>query len=183
MALRADARRLFFALWPDEPLRLLLYKETRHAVRVGGGKPVPPENFHITLVFLGQLDAKGAAAARAAAEATAGESFELVLDKFGFWPEAHVMWLGPSVLPERGSRFAAALRRALRARDIEVDIRPFMPHITLARKVTKPGDPGPIRSIHWVAREFVLVHSVAGNHASEYRVIGSWPLRAPPPEL
>lgn len=183
MALEADTRRLFFALWPDEPLRHLLYKETRRAVRAGGGKPVPPENFHITLAFLGQLDAQGATAARAAAEATASESFELVLDKLGFWPDARVLWLGPSTVPEAGSRFAVVLRRALRAREIKVDVRPFMPHVTLARKVGKPGELDSIRSIRWAAREFVLVHSVTGRHASEYRVIGSWPLRAPPSEL
>lgn len=175
----ADGQRLFFALWPDEALRHTLYKETRRAVRASGGKPVPAENFHITLVFLGHLDAGGAAAARAAADSTFGESFELTLDRLGFWPDAHVVWLGPQEAPESGSRFAAALREALRARSIAVDLRAFLPHVTLARKVSKPGNFGTLRPIRWPVREFVLVHSIPNRHASEYRPLASWPLRAP----
>lgn len=179
MASSADSQRLFFALWPDEALRHTLYKETHHAVRASGGKPVPQENFHITLAFLGHLDADGAAAARAAAVATSGESFDLVLDRLGFWAETHVVWLGPAKVSESGSRFAVALRQNLRERGIKVDVRPFLPHVTLARKVAKPGDLRTIRPIRWSLREFVLVHSITGRHSSEYRRLASWPLRAP----
>jgi 2'-5' RNA ligase len=179
MASTADSQRLFFALWPDEALRHILYKETRWAVRASGGKPVAAENLHITLAFLGHLDANGAAAARAAAGATVGERFELFLERLGFWADTRVVWLGPAVIPEAGSRFAAALREALRARGIAVDIRPFLPHLTLARKVAKPGNMGTLRPIHWPVREFTLVHSIPNRHASEYRPLASWPLVAP----
>lgn len=179
MASAADSQRLFFALWPDDALRHILYKETRHAVRASGGKPVPAENFHITLAFLGHLDADGAAAARAAADATQGEPFDLVLDRPGFWPDARVVWLAPASVPETGSRFAAKLRQALRTRGVAVDFRPFLPHVTLARKVSKPGNLGTVRPIRWPVREFVLVHSLSGRHGSEYRLLVSWALRAP----
>ncbi|MDE2023083.1 MAG: RNA 2',3'-cyclic phosphodiesterase [Gammaproteobacteria bacterium] len=179
MASAVDGQRLFFALWPDDALRHILYKETRHAVRASGGKPVPAENFHITLAFLGHLDADRAAAARAAAETTQGESFDLVLDRPGFWPDARVVWLAPTSVPEAGSRFSADLRHALRTRGVAVDLRPFLPHVTLARKVSKPGNPGTVRPIRWPVREFVLVHSLAARHGSEYRPLVSWPLCAP----
>lgn len=179
MASAADSQRLFFALWPDDALRHTLYKETRHAVRASGGKPVPAENFHITLAFLGYLDPDGSAAVRAAADTTQGESFELVLDRQGFWPDARVVWLAPASVPEAGNRFAADLRQALRARGVAVDLRPFLPHVTLARKVSKPGNPGSLRPIRWPAREFVLVHSLSGRRGSEYRLLESWSLRAP----
>ena len=179
MASAADSQRLFFALWPDDALRHTLYKETRHAVRASGGKPVPAENFHITLAFLGHLDAGGVAAARVAADSTQGEPFELVLDRPGFWPDARVVWLAPASVPEAGSRFAADLRQALRARGVAVDLRPFLPHVTLARKVSKPGNPGSVHPIRWPVREFVLVHSLSSRRGSEYRPLASWPLRAP----
>lgn len=179
MASAADSQRLFFALWPDDALRHTLYKETRHAVRASGGKPVPAENFHITLAFLGHLDADGAAAARAAADATQVEPFDLVFDRPGFWPDARVVWLAPASVPETGSRFAAKLRQALRTHGVAVDFRPFLPHVTLARKVSKPGNLGTVRPIRWPVREFVLVHSLSGRHGSEYRPLVSWPLRAP----
>lgn len=178
MASAADGQRLFFALWPDEALRHILYKETRHAVRVSGGKPVPAENFHITLAFLGHLNADAAATARAAADANRSSGFELILDRLGFWAEAGVVWLGCAAVSATGSQFAASLRQTLRERGIEVDIRAFLPHVTLARKVSKPGNLGTIRPIYWPVREFELVHSITGRHASEYRVLASWPLSA-----
>ena len=178
MASAADSQRLFFALWPDEALRHTLYKETRRAVRASGGKPVSPENFHITLAFLGHLDAAGVAAATAAAEATVGECFDLILERLGFWAEARVVSLGPTDVPQAGSRFAVNLRQTLRAQGITVDIRPFLPHVTLARKVAKPGNLGTVRAIRWPVREFMLVHSVTARHASKYCVLASWPLSA-----
>jgi 2'-5' RNA ligase len=179
MASAPDIQRLFFALWPDDSVRHAIYKETRRVVRASGGKPVPPESFHITLAFLGHLDAKNAAAAHAAADATAGRGFELILERLGFWADARVAWVAPASVPDAGNRFATELREALRARGIAVDIRPFLPHVTLARKVAKPGNPGVIRPLRWPVREFVLVHSVTRRHASEYRPLASWPLRAP----
>ena len=179
MAPEADSRRLFFALWPDDALRHSLYKETRRAVRASGGKPVPVDNFHITLAFLGHLDTAGMAVARAAADATVGECFELVMERLGFWAETRVVWLGPAMIPEAGSRFAIGLRDALRARGINVDTRPFLPHLTLARKVTKPGNLGSMRAVRWPVREFTLVHSIPNRHASEYRPLASWPMQAP----
>lgn len=183
MVSEPERQRLFFALWPDEALRLTLYKVTRRAVQASGGKPVAPENFHITLAFLGQLDASGAEAARQAAAATAGNVFDLVLDRLGFWPEARVVWSAPSAVPAAGHNFANTLRAELRARSIEVDVRPFLPHLTLARKVSRPGDMGTMHAVHWPVREFVLVRSVTGRHASEYHPLASWSLRTVSPEL
>src|SRR5262245_57348130 len=49
-------RRLFFALWPDSEMQAALAEVTRRWVSGIGGKPIPPENFHFTLAFLGSMD-------------------------------------------------------------------------------------------------------------------------------
>lgn len=49
-------RRLFFALWPDSEMQAALAEVTRRWVAGIGGKPIPPENFHFTLAFLGTMD-------------------------------------------------------------------------------------------------------------------------------
>ena len=67
------AQRLFFALWPDEVARDALIRATAKAVRHCGGRPVPAENLHVTLVFLGSVatrrlpELKGLARTQAAA--------------------------------------------------------------------------------------------------------------------
>lgn len=59
--------RLFFALWPNATIRRRL---AAHCPR--HGRPVPPQNWHVTLVFLGTL---APAAWTALAEAVAAERF------------------------------------------------------------------------------------------------------------
>lgn len=173
-----DSERLFFALWPDPVLRDTIYKATRKAVKASGGQPVPAANFHVTLAFLGSLAPGAAEVASVAATGIRGQAFELVLDRFGFWPQPGVAWLGASRVPEAGRRLAEQLASALREDGLPLDVRAFVPHVTLARKVGKPGDFGSVRPISWAARDFVLVRSVTHPSGSEYSVLQRWPLAA-----
>ncbi|MDE2195972.1 MAG: RNA 2',3'-cyclic phosphodiesterase [Gammaproteobacteria bacterium] len=170
--------RLFFALWPDAAVRQVIYKETRQTVRASGGKPVPPENFHITLAFLGSVDTAVADAAREAAAGIHGQGFHLSLDRLGFWHEPRVVWLGASDVPPAGRRLAASLLDALHTCGLTPDPKPFLPHVTLVRKVSRPGDPGPAPVIHWPVEAFVLVRSITRAQGSEYRLLDSWRLTA-----
>ncbi|HEX6550344.1 MAG TPA: RNA 2',3'-cyclic phosphodiesterase [Gammaproteobacteria bacterium] len=173
-----DSERLFFALWPDPVLRDTIYKATRKAVRASGGKPVPPANFHVTLAFLGSLAPEAAAVAREAATAIRGQAFELRLDQLGFWPQPQVVWLGANRVPDAARRLAEQLASGLREGGLQLDPRPFVPHVTLARKVGKPGELGSVRPISWMAQDFVLVHSMTHPSGSEYSVLQRWPLAA-----
>ncbi|MGH8401007.1 MAG: RNA 2',3'-cyclic phosphodiesterase [Gammaproteobacteria bacterium] len=173
-----DTERLFFALWPDPTLRETIYKATRQAVKASGGKPVPAGNFHITLAFLGSLTRAEAAVAREVADGIQGETFDLILDQLGFWPKPRVVWLGASQVPEAAQRLTTGLLSGLRHRCLEPDAKPFMPHVTLARKVSKPGEFRSVMPTPWPARVFGLVQSVTHPAGSEYRVLQEWPLTA-----
>ncbi|MGH8377527.1 MAG: RNA 2',3'-cyclic phosphodiesterase [Gammaproteobacteria bacterium] len=176
MASEPETERLFFALWPDEAVRHAIYKETRHAVRASGGRPVPPENFHATLVFLGSVDAAAAVAVREAAAGIQSGLFSLSLDRLDFWKEPRVVGLGASEIPNPGRQLASSLLAALRARGLKPDPKPFMPHVTLARKISKPGELGTLRPIHWPVQDFVLVRSITHAKGSEYQPLAAWPL-------
>ena len=47
--------RLFFAFWPEPFQQVALAEATRGVAERSGGQPVPPENLHVTLVFLGSV--------------------------------------------------------------------------------------------------------------------------------
>ena len=49
--------RLFFALWPDEPARGRLAPLAAEVAAQASGKPVPIAKLHLTLAFLGEVDA------------------------------------------------------------------------------------------------------------------------------
>jgi 2'-5' RNA ligase len=50
-----DPSRLFFALWPGEQTRLELARFVQ-SIEAKGFNPVQPQNIHVTLVFLGNVD-------------------------------------------------------------------------------------------------------------------------------
>lgn len=147
-------------------------------------RPVRPELLHITLAFIGrvpdeQLDAVIAATREAA---LSQGPFTIALTSAGRFPEGgmpRIVWLG---IDEGGSEcagLATAVRRALAARDIPFDDKPFRPHVTLARvrddtdratgreiaaRITKLT----ISPLGWTAREIVPLESVLSPKGPRY---------------
>ena len=168
--------RLFFALWPDEALRDAIYKASRGAVEMSGGRPVPRENLHITLAFLGGISDAAAEQAAAAADEVLEGSFEFALDEFGFWPTSQVVWYGCSTPPAMTRSLALKLRERLQARSLRPDSNKFVPHVTLARWVHKAGPFMPAARIPWKVDEFALIRSETRASGVEYTPLARWPL-------
>ena len=168
--------RLFFALWPDEALRDAIYKGSRGAVEMSGGRPVPRDNLHITLAFLGGISDAAAEQAAAAADEVLEGSFEFALDEFGCWPTSQVVWYGCSTPPAMTRSLALKLRERLQARSLRPDANKFVPHVTLARWVHKAGPFMPATRIPWQVREFALIRSETHSSGVEYTPLARWPL-------
>ena len=64
---------------------------------------MPSENLHITLVFMGSVDASARIYAEAVADDLRAVSAELCLDQLGYWPGPQVLWLGASTVPPETS--------------------------------------------------------------------------------
>lgn len=168
-------RRLFFALWPDAPTRDALRRTTRAIVRHAGGRSVPAANFHLTLAFLGGVPEEGIDAAVAAARATPIAPGSLVLDTLGWFERPQALWIGPSAPPAALGEHAARLRAALAATGLGVDVVPFRPHVTLARRVVAPGELAPPRPVAWPVRGYALVESDTDSDGARYRVLQEFP--------
>lgn len=98
---------------------------------------VRPENFHVTLAFIGDVD-RGVvpAASEALRVASAGRSVELRLGPIGAFPsrdEARVIFL--AIDDPRGALAAmqASLIEGLASLGVASDGRPYVPHLTIAR--------------------------------------------------
>ena len=168
------AERLFFALWPEEDLRRQLHRHCKSLLRHAGGKPVPIENLHITLAFLGNVDAQQ----RECIETMAGEihcpAFDLQLDRVGHWSRSRVLWLGPTHTPEALTNLAADLHAGASACGLKLDARPYRAHLTLKRKLARAPQELDFQPLHWSAQHFVLVRSVTYAQGAEYEVIREW---------
>jgi 2'-5' RNA ligase len=171
--------RLFFALWPEAGTRQSIYKASRDALAAADGKAVPAENLHMTLVFIGAVAAEAVSLVKSIAASIQGEAIRLELDRYGYWKEPQVLWCGTSRISAAAATLAAKLReRLMEAGFRNLDPKPFVPHVTLARKVHRTGVLGGFGPLMWEAREFALVSSVTGKTGSAYTPLASYALDA-----
>ena len=175
--IEAPTQRLFFALWPREEVRSGL-AEVMASLDVHRAKPVPAENLHITLLFLGSVTAQTRICAEKIAEGIAGHPFELRLDQIGFWPQSGIVWLGARELPESLAALVRDLHLGIAGCGIDLDARPFKPHVTLMRKALVARRERPLVAVAWRVDDFALVESKATRDGSHYQVLMSWRLGA-----
>ncbi len=97
---REPFKRLFFAL-NCAPAQRREIAQWRSALQLRNGRPVPAENFHLTLKFLGAVGAAQIAdiCTAAAAIRTPGERLTVVLDRLDVWRRAGALVLAPEQAP------------------------------------------------------------------------------------
>ncbi len=105
-----------------------------------------PENFHLTVKFLGAVDgARVPDIAGALAEAAAGVTpFGLTLRGLGAFPSAarpRVIWAGTADGAADLAALAGHVERALAALGFPAEERPFSAHVTLGRVRTPRRNP------------------------------------------
>jgi 2'-5' RNA ligase len=169
--------RLFFAIWPDADAAGRLGTLAREIAVAAEGRPVPEAKVHLTLAFLGALDADGGALAREAGAAVKAAAFDLALDRVGSFRGARVAWAGCGAVPPGLARLHAALAQELRGRDFELEERDFTPHVTLARKIRRAVERRATEAIAWRADALTLVRTEPGTGG--YRVVERWNLGGP----
>lgn len=133
-----ERRRIFCALtFTDEERELLAGVRDQVMAGLAKGSPSRTENLHLTLAFLGMLDAEEEEKAEAALRAAAASSGPVTimlgnLGSFGSRRHASVVWRGIASsqgLMELQSRLVSELKE----RGLGMEDRPYRPHITLVR--------------------------------------------------
>jgi 2'-5' RNA ligase len=171
-------RRLFLALWPDDGLRRRLRDLLARDLSIRNGRPEPVANLHVTLVFIGSVGSERVNAIEQAVAGVSGEAFELLLERVGYWERPRILWLGPREAPAALITLVKDLRAALETCGIAAETRPYLPHMTLARKVQRPPPAVMPEPVRWPVGVFSLMESVPCEHRSAYRELARWPLQA-----
>lgn len=139
------------------------------------GKPVTADNLHITLQFLGNVTAAQQTQLETGAASCPIEPFTLLLDSLGHFAGSRVLWLGASLSPEPLQRLAACLGEQMRHCGLSPDSRPYHPHLTLRRKVSKPPNPDfTFPAFPWTIDTFALVRSHTLPTGVQYQVLRQW---------
>lgn len=133
--------RLFFALGFSPATRQAIAQVQQRLRQAASTARCPAEgNLHLTLAFLGEVPPVRLEDATAALEALSPRRLALRLSQIGQFPqEGGLWWLGAEPCPE-----LFALREELifqlEQRGLWYQPGEFRPHVTLARKVSFPGE-------------------------------------------
>ncbi|MDE2263459.1 MAG: 2'-5' RNA ligase family protein [Gammaproteobacteria bacterium] len=154
-----------------------------------GGRPIPAGNLHVTLAFLGTVPerrlpelaevaraAAGIPRSAPAAASSSDESLELIFDRLEYWRAAQLLCALPAEPPARVAALARELQDALAGRGFAPDLKPFRPHVTVARKVMHASAAGRIDAVVWRFTELALIESRTLPEGSLYSVVESYSL-------
>ena len=169
-------QRLFFALWPEAELQQQLAHAAAALLPEHAGRRVRAENLHGTLVFLGAVNRDQRTCVEAAADAVQVESFDLTLDRFGYFRRPQVAWVGTSQAPTALTALVTQLGQGCAACGFPPETRPYALHVTVARKLRRdPGRP-PFLAVAWPVARFSLVESVSAEDGTHYQPLRFWAL-------
>ena len=169
-------QRLFFALWPGEPVREALDAAGKSVLgkRI---KRVPASNLHITLAFAGSVSDEVAACLVEGAAGLRLPPFQLEIDHCDHWPRPRIAWIGPTQTPPELLALVGALRAVFESCGLQAETRAYQPHVTLARKISKlPKDARLHTPVCWSIRSFSLVESVTDPLGVRYQPRVHWRL-------
>lgn len=176
--------RLFFALMPAATQCAELAESVAPLVARLKAQPVAAQNFHITLCFMGSVPAEKLASLREVSAGIRGRPATLRFDALDHWEKPRVLCATAQDPGEAvaARELAASLATASAAAGFTPDVKPFRPHLTLARKVHRasaaqeewPRALTPPLVMH--ADRFVLMESRRGESGSIYSVVDSWAL-------
>jgi 2'-5' RNA ligase len=171
----ADSRpaklRLFFALWPDDEVSRRIVTDTERAISAAGASLVPPENYHITLAFLGAVSASSLDDIVRICGDIRFRRFSLQLDRTGYWPRSRIAWLGASHCPLELEALVDDIWNKLAELGFRQELRPYQPHVSLCRNVSGGLGMRLDTPINWPAGSFVLAQSTPGETGPVYTVL------------
>lgn len=156
---------MFLAVRPPPEVTELIARLPRpHA---GGLRFTPPEQWHVTLRFLGACDPEELLAA------LAGQHLGACRAELG--PGVTTLGSHVVMVPVRGLEDLAASVRRITADLGRAPEHRFRGHLTLARAKGRPAGPpiGEAVDASWEPREVEVVSSVVGANGAQHRVIAS----------
>ncbi|WP_409523668.1 RNA 2',3'-cyclic phosphodiesterase [Nitrincola sp. MINF-07-Sa-05] len=178
--------RLFFALpCPADQTRLITQWREQHLAdtcsaltRTSAPSWIPKANFHITLIFLGQVAHEQQVELINAANQLSLPAFDLELTHCGNWPRSGILWLAPKRTPEPLQQLVTELKQMVAPIDVLQDTRNYHPHLTLARHANTPMETIKLEQPFTLqARAFGLYRSVDTPAGIEYHALKRWRLK------
>ena len=162
-------KRLFCGLWPSGRQRELLRDIISPMTKLVEGAAIHRSNWHVTLVFIGDISEDRIPELQLATSTIAVEPFRLRFDRVEFWPRPKVAVLVAATVPPEMERLIALLHNVLANFGVEPEDRTYRPHITVVKRARtfetqRLAQPG---VMEW--SDFDLIESVSQPGGATYR--------------
>lgn len=167
-------RRMFVAMWPNEDQIEQLHR--LQSAYTGMGREVAPENFHITLLFLGNVSRQTENCLSDGINDLIVNPFQVCLDRLGYFDKAKLFWIGPSQVPQEMEYLFKAVRQLAQRCGIGQLNKKYIPHVTLLRKCDGLYSNPDFAPINWHIDEIHLVESRMERTSAQYYTVNSFPL-------
>jgi 2'-5' RNA ligase len=171
--------RCFYALWPDDDIRARIAR-VGAALRLSGARPVPRENYHLTLAFVGEVAMPQLAVMEQIGRSQRAAGCTIKFDAYEYWPDPRVVVAAARETPPEMIELWMGLLRDLTLHQAALRLQRLPPppraHVTLARKVAQAPVLQAMSPLYWSARSFSLVRSDTSGARSVYTVVDTWPL-------
>ena len=172
--------RCFVAAWPDDATRTAV-EQLLVQLRpdLPEARPMQSRNLHLTLAFIGNIDAVAAGGVARACDALAIGSFDWSIDHLGWFPRARVMWAGGKVTALLESAVDRT-RGKLDDLGVGYDRKAFVPHVTLFRDVRRFDRSGPLQTaVPWRTAHVALYAAARDERGPLYRRVDAADERQP----
>ncbi|MDP2559745.1 RNA 2',3'-cyclic phosphodiesterase [Psychrobium sp. 1_MG-2023] len=168
-------RKLFFAIKPASPQLEQLTQLQRQCD--GFGRPLPQQNLHMTLYFIGPVEQSKQSLLISAINSTQWPAFHVCFNHLELWPKQRILCLTSGKVAPNLQRVTKQLYEIGAQLGLPAPHYDFNPHITLLRKAhCKPELKTNLCELVMTAVELLLYESVSEGHGVSYRVLNKWPL-------
>ncbi|WP_196139529.1 RNA 2',3'-cyclic phosphodiesterase [Aliikangiella sp. G2MR2-5] len=171
--------RLFFAvdLAPQVKSTLIDFQSS---FSLRNARAVPPENFHITLSFLGETSDRDLDLILSSLRAPHISPFDICLSHSIFWPKPKILGLQVEDQNKRLAQCKHELESQLAGLGIRhFDKKKYHPHVTLFRKVEVPPKQMSEFNTEVKIREICLMESRNQRQNVAYYPLETWSLKPP----
>ncbi len=162
-------KRVFFALWPDHDQRERLRDIVNSVARTVEGRAVDRRDWHVTLVYIGELPEEQVPDLLQQASQVQVEPFHLRFDRLEFWARPKIACLMASTVPVELQSLIDTLRGIVLDFGVMPEDRTYRPHITVVKSARTFTTERLAQRATTEWSGFELVESISGPGGVTYR--------------
>ena len=164
------AKRLFLAICPPMSLTQTIAQSIRLPIDC---RPVPAENYHVTLVFLGLVEPEVQVEICRSMAQVQSTPFTVQFRQITHWEKPKVLCLTDSKANGALLNVVTQIKKSVEKLGVSVERRPFQAHLTVAKGVLRPHVDA-VNRISWQVDSFCLLESICVSSGVRYEVIQKW---------